>query len=47
MKLHLERWLYVVTAILSGVAPVVLDPLTTELAMAAINLAMAFCVPRR
>jgi hypothetical protein len=47
MKTRLEQSLYLATAIVSGAAPFVLDPITAGLMLATLNVALAFCAGLR
>lgn len=47
MKRRLEQYIHLATALVCGVAPLVIQPVTTGFLLAALNVAMALCVKRR
>jgi hypothetical protein len=47
MKRRLEQSLYLAIAVVSGVAPFALDPVTAGLMLAALNAALALCAGLR
>jgi hypothetical protein len=47
MRQRLERIIVLVIAVVSGAAPLVLDPATAGLILAALNVALALCAGLR
>jgi hypothetical protein len=47
MKSRFEQCLYLATAVVTGVAPFVLDPVIAGLTLAALNVALALCAGLR
>ena len=43
-KRHLEQFLYLAAALVCGIAPLAINPIAAGLLLAAINLALAFCI---